>query len=56
MLIPGLSSHVEFSKAEMFPVHKRVEQLKTNHMIGTVCITSLMVFHLNTKGRHIIAR
>ena len=41
MLIPGLPSHVdyvEFSKAEMFPVHKRVEQLKINHMIG-------MVFH-----------
>ena len=28
--------YVEFSKAKMFPVHKRVEQLKMNHMFNII--------------------
>ena len=43
-------SHVgyfEFSKAKMFPVHKRVEQLKMNHMFNIVHgIYSALVFEL----------
>ena len=28
--------YVEFSKTKMFPVHKRVEQLKVNHMFNII--------------------
>ena len=33
--------YVEFSKAKMFPVHKRVEQLKMNHMFNIIHGNSL---------------
>ena len=32
--------YVEFSKAKMFPVHKRVEQLKMNHIVDSLVLVS----------------